>query len=281
MNTAYRNINEVIIPASDMTLAELLRKAEERSASRTKEYLNLSGLDLHNVDLSRLDLRHAILHNTNLRGANLQDSLLSHANICDADLSYANLDYATCNFANISRSSLCGATVRNTVFRYTLFDLVDFYNIAIHNTNFTYSAFRKSYITATDIANFSYATFDECAVIFTENTSLYSCGMIIDTPIRGYKKCDTNGNGPTIVTLEIPRGAIVFSINGSKCRTNKAIVLSIDGDGINEAYSFHDQEFVYRVGDELVIDDFDLRYNVECGTGIHFFLTKGEAEHYY
>lgn len=105
--------------------------------------------------------------------------------------------------------------------------------------------------------------------------------MIIDTPIRGYKKCDTNGNGPTIVTLEIPHGAIVFSINGSKCRTNKAIVRSIDGDGIDEAYSFFDEEFVYRVGDELVINDFDLRYNIECGTGIHFFLTKEEAENYF
>ena len=30
-----------------------------------------------------------------------------------------------------------------------------------------------------------------------------------------------------IVTLEIPRGAIVFSINGYKCRTNKAKMFSL------------------------------------------------------
>ena len=278
MDAAYRNINEVIIPNSDMTLAELLHKAEEHSASRAKEYLNLSGLDLHNIDLSGLDLRHTILYNTNLRGANLQGSILSHASIHGVDLSYANLDYATCNFTEISHSSLRGATAQHTSFRHTLFNSVDFDNVKINYTDFVYSAFRQSYITPTGIANFSCATFNQCAMTFAG--SLNSCGMIIDTPIRGYKKCGTNGNSPTIVTLEIPRGAIVFSINGSKCRTNKAIVLSIDGDGIDKAYSFYDEEFVYRVGDELVIDDFDLRYNVECGAGIHFFLTKKEAENY-
>ena len=280
MDAAYRNINEVIIPGSDITLAELLNKTKGRFASRTKEYLNLSGLDLHNVDLSDLDLRHAILYNTNLRGANLKNSVLSHATIHNADLSYANLDYTACGFADIFHSSLRGATVQNASFRHTLFDLIDLNNITINHTDFTYSTFHKSNIISAGIACFSYATFKECGVVFTGNTSLHSCGMIVDAPIRGYKKCDTNGNGPTIVTLEIPRGAIVFSINGSKCRTNKAIVRSIDGDGIDEAHSFFDEEFVYRVGDELVIDDFDLRYNVECGTGIHFFLTKEEAENY-
>ena len=244
MNVAYRNINEVIIPNSDMTLAELVHHAEERSASRTKEYLNLSGLDLHNVDLNGLDLRHAILYNTNLRGANLQYSNLSRATIYGADLSYANLDHATCEFIEIFNSSLRKAIMRNASFRCASFHAADLHNIKINHTDFSYSNFLLSDIIVTDIANFSHATFDRCGTVYTGNASLYSCGMIIDTPIRGYKQCNTNGNSPTIVTLEIPRGAIVFSINGSKCRTNKAIVRSIDGDGIDEAYSFFDEEFV-------------------------------------
>ena len=46
------------------------------------------------------------------------------------------------------------------------------------------------------------------------------------------------------------------------------------------AYSFHDNSFAYELGQEIEIEDFDLMYNVECSTGIHFFLTRDEAVRY-
>ena len=78
--------------------------------------------------------------------------------------------------------------------------------------------------------------------------------------------------------LEIPKGAIVFSINGDKCRTNKCKVLSISNGDI--AYSIHDHSFTYEVGKEIEIQDFNLMYNIECGSGIHFFKTREDAENY-
>ena len=105
-------------------------------------------------------------------------------------------------------------------------------------------------------------------------------GQILQDPIIGYKKCRND----TIVTLEIPKGAIVFSINNSKCRTNKAKVLDIididSGLHIKEAYSEHDNNFVYKVGDSVTINDFNLAYNIECASGIHFFKTEEEAINY-
>ena len=80
-----------------------------------------------------------------------------------------------------------------------------------------------------------------------------------------------------IVTLKIPRGAIVFSINGSKCRTNRAKVIAIEG--ADRAYSTY-KYMSYYVGDEFNVYNFNCEYNTECGAGIHFFMTREEAFNY-
>ena len=95
----------------------------------------------------------------------------------------------------------------------------------------------------------------------------YRMGKILSEDIIGYKKCEDN----VIVTLKIPRGSIVFSINGTKCRTNKAKVISIDG--ADRAFSVFNH-MSYYVGDEFTIYDFNCMYNVECTKGIHFFMSK-------
>ena len=44
--------------------------------------------------------------------------------------------------------------------------------------------------------------------------------------------------------------------------------------------SSYDDKFIYEVGKIVEVKDFDLMYNVECSSGIHFFWTKEEAEDY-
>ena len=101
----------------------------------------------------------------------------------------------------------------------------------------------------------------------------YRKGKILTEDIKGYKRCA----GGVIVTLLIPRSAIVFSINGNKYRTNRAKVIGIDG--ADRAFSNH-KYMTYYVGDEFYIYDFNCEYNVECGEGIHFFMTREDAENY-
>lgn len=86
----------------------------------------------------------------------------------------------------------------------------------------------------------------------------------------GYKKLK---NG-IICKLEIPKGAVVFGINGTKFRTNIAKVL--EGEGVSQ----HDNSFVYKKGKTVRVDNFNLHYNAECASGIHFFKTKKEAKNY-
>ena len=99
-------------------------------------------------------------------------------------------------------------------------------------------------------------------------------GVVLTEPMTGYKK----SNEGKIITLKIPIGAKVFSINNSKRRTNKCKVIDIQGE--TELSSKYDASFKYHVGDEIDIIDFDERYNVECEAGIHFFLTREESENY-
>ena len=98
-------------------------------------------------------------------------------------------------------------------------------------------------------------------------------GIKLSEPIIGWKKCNNN----VLVKLEIPRGAIVFSINNKKCRTDKAKVLEIIG--ADRAYSNY-KFFSYYVGDIIEVFNFNCEYNVECAEGIHFFKTREEAENY-
>ena len=103
-------------------------------------------------------------------------------------------------------------------------------------------------------------------------------GIIISKPIIVFKKC----RDEKIVELKLLKGSIVFSINNKKCRTNKAKVISINGmseKGL-KCCSSYNNKFIYEVGKIVEVKDFDLMYNVECSSGIHFFWTKEEAEDY-
>ena len=99
-------------------------------------------------------------------------------------------------------------------------------------------------------------------------------GVVLTESMIGYKKSDEG----KIITLEIPICAKVFSINNNKRRTNKVKVIDVQGE--TELSSCYDTNFKYHVGDEIEIYNFDENYNVECGTGIHFFSTREEAENY-
>ena len=102
----------------------------------------------------------------------------------------------------------------------------------------------------------------------------FRLGKVLDEPLTGYKKTQEG----VVITAEIPAGAIVFCINGSKCRTNLAKITDMEGHEV--LHSQYDNSFEYRLGQEINIKDFNLMYNIECASGFHFFRTRKEAEEY-
>ena len=86
--------------------------------------------------------------------------------------------------------------------------------------------------------------------------------------------------GGVIATLEIPAEAKrTSSLVGRKCRAEFVKVLELSS-GASEANSTHDSEFVYRVGEIVRPDKYDDDIRIECTNGIHFFITRKEAEEY-
>ena len=89
----------------------------------------------------------------------------------------------------------------------------------------------------------------------------------------GYKKCLNN----VIVKLLIPKEAKRSSSFGRKCRAEYATVLELSKG--TEATSEYDEDFKYRVGETVKpIKPFDENWQEECASGIHFYITRLEAE---
>jgi len=207
--------------------------------------------NLRNADLRHADLCGAKLSNADLSGADLNGAKLNGANLSNADLNGANLRYADLCDADLNGANLSNAKLSNA-------DLsgADLNGANLSNADLRYADLNGAKLTRAKGDLIEYRT-----------------GKVLTDDIIGFKKCKNN----VIVKLLIPRGAIVFSINGNKCRTNKAKVLEIEG--ADRAISNY-KHMSYYVGDEFTVYNFDCIYNKECGAGIHFFMTKEEAVRY-
>jgi hypothetical protein len=90
----------------------------------------------------------------------------------------------------------------------------------------------------------------------------------------GFKKC----RGEKIVKVLIPAEAKRSNATGRKCRAEFVEVLEVFGD--EPAISSHDGKTEYRKGATVRCDSWcDDRWQ-ECAGGIHFFITRAEAERY-
>lgn len=175
----------------------------------------------------------------------------------NADLQYADLFRADLQYANLKGTNLFHANLECADLQYANLSCAYLYRANLKGADLQY-------------ANLSGAVLDE--------KDLIRKGKIINKKTFVYKKCQNK-----IVKLELQTGSIVFSINNSKCRTNKVKVISINRNeekGLQIA-SDYDNNFIYEVGKIVKVSNFNLMYNVECASGIHFFWTEEEAKEYF
>jgi uncharacterized protein YjbI with pentapeptide repeats len=90
----------------------------------------------------------------------------------------------------------------------------------------------------------------------------------------GWKKC----NGDVIVKLRIPADAKRSHAFGRKCRAEFADVLEVFGADVG--ISQHDGRTEYRAGARVTPDSFEEDWTQECAPGVHFFISRIEAENY-
>ena len=93
-------------------------------------------------------------------------------------------------------------------------------------------------------------------------------------PFIGWKKCKDN----VIIKLLIPAEAKRSSATTRKCRAEFVDVLEIFG--AEEGVSNYNSTMVYRKNERVICDEWCYDRWLECAGGIHFFLTRQEAEAY-
>ena len=200
------------------------------------------------ADLRGADLRWTNLRWTNLSGADLRGANLSGADLRGANLLGASLIGASLIGANLSGADLSGANLRGADLRWA--DL------------------RGAYLSG---ANLSEADLSGAKnVPSIPWTIVPSEGDIIV-----YKKLSEG-----ICTLLIPKEAKRLNATGRKCRAEFARVLNLP-EGVTIGHSMYDDTFVYEVGQTVAPKEpfCEDRWD-ECSSGIHFFITREEAENY-
>ena len=239
-----------------------LRKADLRGDDLSGA--NLALADLRGADLRGADLTGAKLSNAILALANLQLAILSEADLSGADLVKANLSGADLSGANLRGANLQGADLHEScLYEANLYE-ADMQFADLRNANLL-----KADLRASDLLN----SHINHSTIFSESDSIRQ-GIILTKPMTGYKKTHEG----VIIKARIPVGAVVFSINNDKCRTNMAKIVDMGGKKI--LHSQFNHAFSYKKGQTIIITDFDLNPSVECSTGFHFFRTRKEAEKY-
>ena len=197
---------------------------------------------------------------------NLNEILENHRKwlCCDADGKRADLGGADLRGADLREADLRGADLGGANLRGANLRGANLYGADLRGADLRGANLREAKIELTLLNNF----YPICCP---------EVGSFV-----GWKKV----RGNLIVKLEVTENAKRSSAFGRKCRCNEAKVLDIqnlDGtsvDDVTEAYSQHDENFVYRVGETVRVEDFDDDRRNECAAGIHFFITRQEAVDY-
>ncbi|WP_107327222.1 pentapeptide repeat-containing protein [Agrobacterium pusense] len=195
----------------------------------------------------------AVKESANLYGADLRSADLRSADLRSANLYGANLRSANLRSANLYGANLYGADLYGA----------DLYGADLRSANLYGADLRSADLRSANLKD------AKDADLVIAQTRILPAGSLI-----GWKKCRDN----VIVKLRIPEEARRSHAFGRKCRAEFADVIEIIG--AEEAISSHDGVTVYRAGERVTPDSFDENWHEECASGIHFFITKEEAENY-
>jgi hypothetical protein len=235
-----------------------LRDANLRDANLGGAYLGgaylggayLGGANLGGAYLRDANLRDANLRDANLGGANLRDANLGGAYLGGAYLGGANLRDAYLGGAYLGGANLGGANLRDANLR----------DANLRDANLGGANLRDAYLGGAylgDVKNLRFSLIPE------------------EGAFVGWKKL----SGGVIAKLEIPAEAKRTSTPVG--RKNRAeFVKVIELFGASEGVSQHDGKTVYRAGEIVRPDSYNDDIRLECTNGIHFFITRQEAEEY-
>jgi hypothetical protein len=185
--------------------------------------------------------------------ADLRGADLCMADLHEADLHEADLHEADLRGANLHEANLRGANLRGA----------DLYGANLYEADLRGANLHEADLRGADLrgANLRMANIEDARL--PAYTICPEEGGFV-----AWKKVDTG-----VIKLYIPAKAKrTSSLVGRKCRAEFVKVLR--GSGKSERGGIYKQGKIYRS------DSYDPDPRVECSSGVHFFMTRKEAEEY-
>jgi uncharacterized protein YjbI with pentapeptide repeats len=179
---------------------------------------------------------------------------------CDADLRGANLSSANLSGANLSGANLRGA---------------DLSSANLSGANLSGADLRGADLSSADLRDADLSSAKTENVFINENTAFFAMQCPEEGAFVGWKKCRNS----VIVKLLVPADARRSSATTRKCRAEFVEVLEVFGADFGA--SDYDNSVIYRPGEKVSPKNgWDENRWAECSAGIHFFITRKEAENY-
>ena len=238
---------------------ELMEKIAEHQKwlrdKTTGKCLDASFLDFSDVDFYKIDFHGADFRDANFSDAEFSDADFCGANLRDANLLNANLSGTNLRYANLRDADLNGAILHGCM---------------LYGADLTGANLRGADLTGAYLRNAK-----------LDGANMYgSIGFYLQCPETG-AFIGWKSVGKHIIKLQITEMALRSSATGRKCRCSEALVLSIDDGALQEVINYnYFFRTVYKVGEVVRPDRFDTCRWEECTNGIHFFMTRKEAEEY-
>jgi hypothetical protein len=192
-----------------------------------------------------LAVKWAVKSGANLSGADLSGAYLSCANLRGAYLSCANLRGANLSCAYLSGANLSGANLSGAY---------------LSGADLSGADLSGAYLK--DIKNADLA--------IARTRILPAEGSII-----GWKKCAGNVVAKVLIPADAPRSHAF----GRKCRAAFVDVLEVIGAEVGRS-TYDDGKTEYRAGQRVTCHKWCEDWTQECAGGIHFFISRVEAEAY-
>ena len=212
---------------------------------------NLNGASLNGANLIGANLDRASLNGANLIGASLDRASLKGASLIWANLNGASLNGANLIGASLDRANLIGANLDRA---------------SLNGANLNGASLDRASLKG---ASLIWASLNGASLENVKN-------LFYQIPQEGELivwKAVAGGVCKLRVPPEAKRTATPI---GRKCRAEWVEVLEAPTNG----RGLHDTNVIYRAGEIVRPDKYAPDPRVECTHGIHFFLTKEEAEAY-
>lgn len=310
----HKDSLEVLFSLDCNSMSDCVRAALELGVDL--RFANLSGVELSGIefnfrDLSRTNFRGSKLTCVTFNHCSMRESMFADVQFDNVRFIYCNLfrsnfasssvevgglgftwcnlyecycvnmkgngtvmprSWCTCSGIAFSFSNLAFANFKEAELRSSVFDNAHLASTDFDSADLTGACFGNS-LTDDDghTVNFNNAKGTE--VIFARQRIVPSVG----TEFIGWKKCYLTSGSKTIVKLSIPAEARRSNAFGRKCRAEFVDVLEIEGGELAITRNFGIRT-EYQVGQRVIADEWDDNWKCERSNGIHFFLTREEAE---